>query len=65
MAFRHRQIFRLSAAGALLCLAVTHPSSHAATYGDAGGGVAEFAPERAGLSIEHFITRGVACKTPA
>lgn len=60
MAFRHRQIFRLSAAGALLCLAVTPLSPNAATYGDAGGGVAEFAPERAGLSIEHFITRGVA-----
>ncbi len=60
MAFHHRQILRLSAGLALLGLAVTHLPSRAATYGDVGGGVAEFAPERAGLSIEHFVTRGVA-----
>jgi len=60
MACRHRQIFRLSTGLALLGLAATSLPSSAATYRDAGSDVAEFAPERAGLSIEHFITRGVA-----
>lgn len=60
MAFRHRQIFHLSAGLALLGLTAGLPRAGAATYGDTSGGVAEFAPERAGLSIEHFITRGVA-----